>query len=96
MIPKFFKEEMGETLEVYMNDIIFNSSEEEQHDNHLTIILRRVQQHNIRLNTTKSTFGVRVETFLGFYLMKIGIEANTNKCEGVIKMGAPTIKEEVL
>lgn len=27
MIPKFFKEEMGETLEVYMNDIIFNSSD---------------------------------------------------------------------
>lgn len=34
MMNKFFKDDKGETLEVYMDDMIVKSSEEELHDQH--------------------------------------------------------------
>ena len=41
MMNKVFKEEIGETLEIYMDDIV-KSNDEELHDKHLTCVFRRV------------------------------------------------------
>lgn len=40
MMNKVSEEEKGETLEVYMDDIIVMSSEEKVHDQHLTRIFQ--------------------------------------------------------
>lgn len=50
----------------------------------------------MRLNSEKCTFIVRVGKFLCFYLTERDIEANTDKCKAVIKMGAPTTKKEIM
>lgn len=55
---KVFKEEIGETLEAYMDDMIAKSNKEELHDKHLTSIFKRVQKYDMRLNPKKCTFGV--------------------------------------
>lgn len=47
---KIFEEEIRETLEVYMDNLIVKSSEEEWRDEHFTSVFRRVPQYNMRLN----------------------------------------------
>lgn len=42
-------------------------------------ILQQVRKYNVWLNPTKCTFGVHAGKFLGFLLMKKGIEANPKK-----------------
>lgn len=41
-----FEEEISETLEVYMDNMIVKSSEEEWRDEHFTSVFRRVPQYN--------------------------------------------------
>lgn len=90
---KVSEEEKGETLEVYMDDIIIKSSEEKVHDQHLTHIFQWIRQYIMRLNPEKCTFlGERRETprFLPHK------EANSEKCDVVMQMSAPTSKKELL
>lgn len=42
MMNMIFEEEIGEVLEVYMDDMIVKSNQEEQHDKYLTSVFRRV------------------------------------------------------
>lgn len=42
MVNKVFKEEIGETLEVYMDDMIVRFGEEELHNQYLKCVFRRV------------------------------------------------------
>lgn len=50
MMNKVFKEEIGETLEVYIDNIIVKSNEEGLHDQHFSQVFQRVRQYNMRLN----------------------------------------------
>lgn len=96
MINKVFKEQIGGTLNLYMEQMTVKSNEEGLHDQHLAYVLRRVQQYNMRINLEKCTFEVITKKFWGFYLMKRGIQDNPNKCEAVIHMKAPKTNKEVM
>lgn len=50
MMNEVFKQEIWELLEVYMNDMIVKSNEEDLHDKHIASIFRSVWQYNMRLN----------------------------------------------
>lgn len=50
MTNKVFKEEIDETLDMQMNDMIVKTSEEGLHDQHLARVFRRVCRYNMRLN----------------------------------------------
>ena len=89
---KVFKEEIGDTFEVYIDDIFVKFSEEKLHDKHLTLIFQIVRQYNMRLNLEKRAFGVRTKKNWGFYLAGKGIEDIPYKCEAVIWMVAPLKK----
>lgn len=68
MMNKGFREDIWETLEVYMDDLIVKSIQEEFHDQHLWQVFKRVRQYNMNLNRKKWEFGVKSDNFLGFYL----------------------------
>lgn len=57
-------------------------------------MLKRVWKYNMKLNSMKCTFRLRADKFLGFYLTERGIEAIPDKCEVVVQMSAPTLKQE--
>lgn len=72
------------------------SDEEKLHDRHLSCVFQRVQQYNMKLNLEKCAFGTRAAKFLDFYLTRINIKANSNKCEAIIQMETPTMKKEAI
>lgn len=61
-------QEIGEMLEVDMDDMIVKFNQELLHAQHLQWVLNRVQKYNMRLNLEKSIFRVRVSEFLYIYL----------------------------
>lgn len=61
MMNKVFKEEIGDTFEVYIDDMLVKFSEEKLHDKHLTRVFQIVRQYNMRLNLEKRAFGVRAK-----------------------------------
>ena len=70
MMNKVFCNEIGDMLEVYMDDMIFKSTEEIDHALHLKKVFEQAKKCYMRFNPEKCTFGVRAGEFLGFYLTK--------------------------
>ena len=80
MMNKVFRNEIGDMLEVYMDDMIVKSREDTDRAAHLRKVFAQAMQCRMRFNPEKCTFGVKAGKFLGFYLTEQGIEANRDKC----------------
>ncbi|CAJ2662984.1 unnamed protein product [Trifolium pratense] len=95
MMNKVFRGEIGDMLEVYMDDMIVKSHEEIDHTAHLRKVFEQARKHNMRFNPEKCTFGVRAGKFLGFYLTERGIEANPDKCRAFTELPTPSNKKTI-
>ncbi|GAU18799.1 hypothetical protein TSUD_80880 [Trifolium subterraneum] len=95
MMNKVFREEIGDMLEVYMDDMIVKSHEEVDHTIHLQKVFEQARKVNMRFNPEKCTFGIRAGKFLGFYLTERGIEANPDKCRAFTEFPTPNDKKSI-
>ncbi|GAU40531.1 hypothetical protein TSUD_366960 [Trifolium subterraneum] len=64
MMNKVFHNEIGDMLEVYMDDMIVKSEEEIDHTVHLKRVFDQARKFNMRFNPEKCTFGVKAGKFL--------------------------------
>ncbi|MCH82250.1 hypothetical protein A2U01_0003051 [Trifolium medium] len=95
MMNKVFRTEIGDMLEVYMDDMIVKSKDEVDHTTHLRKVFEKVRQCKMRFNPEKCTFGVRAGKFLGFYLTEQEIEANPDKCRAFTEFPTPDSKKSI-
>ncbi|MCI12615.1 hypothetical protein A2U01_0033720, partial [Trifolium medium] len=95
MMNKVFRGEIGDMLEVYMDDMIVKSCEETDHTAHLRKVFEQAKKHNMRFIPEKCTFGIRAGKFLGFYLTERGIEANPDKCRALAEFPTPDSKKSI-
>lgn len=72
MMTKIFDNLMGESVEVYIDDIIVKTPKGRDHAVDLAVVFEQLHKHNMRLNLEKCTFGVRSGKFLGYMLTKTG------------------------
>ncbi|CAJ2673127.1 unnamed protein product [Trifolium pratense] len=95
MMNKVFRGQIGDMLEVYMDDMIVKSPEELDHVVHLRKVFEQARKYNMRFNPEKCTFGVQAGKFLGFYLTERGIEANPDKCRAFAELPTPSDKKSI-
>ncbi|GAU43618.1 hypothetical protein TSUD_185110 [Trifolium subterraneum] len=95
MMNKAFHNEIGDMLEVYMDDMIVKSEEEIDHTVHLKRVFDQARKFNMRFNPEKCKFGVKAGKFLGFYLTERGIEANPYKCRAFFDYPTPKSKKSI-
>ncbi|XP_058725909.1 uncharacterized protein LOC131597216 [Vicia villosa] len=95
MMNKVFRAEIGDMLEVYMDDMIVESQKETDHAAPLKKVFEQARKCKMRFNPEKCTFGVRAGKFLGFYLTERGIEANPDKCRDFSDFPTPSSKKSI-
>lgn len=94
LMNRVFADQIGHCMDVYVDDMVVQSSDVVQHILHLEEVFRQVRKYRMRLNPARCTFGVAAGKFMGFMLMSRGIEANPDKCEVVLQIRSPhTLKE---
>ncbi|RDX57962.1 Retrovirus-related Pol polyprotein from transposon 17.6, partial [Mucuna pruriens] len=71
-----FANQIGKNLEVYVDDMVVNSSSSSQHMANLEENFGQIKRYNMRLNSEKCVFRIQREKFLSFMLTYRGIEAN--------------------
>ena len=76
MMTRMFREKIGYTVEVYIDDMVIKSKKESQYTEDLRGVFEILRQHKLRLNAEKCTFGVGAGKFLGYLISTRGIEAN--------------------
>ena len=84
LVNQMFKKQIGKNVEVYVNDMLVKSKEEEDHLDDLKETFNTLRQYNIKLNPSKCAFGVSLGKFLGFIVSQKGIEANPEKVRAIL------------
>ena len=90
---KLFDGLIGSKVEVYVDDLVAKTTKKEQHLQDLEVIFKRLDQHNVRLNPLKCSFGLRSGLFLGYMLTMRGIEANPEQIRAILDMPSPKGKK---
>ena len=89
MVTKMFGYMIGRTVEVYIDDMLVKSLREENHLVDLLQVFDILRKDNLRLNTSKCTFGVGSGKFLGHVVSRRGIEANPDQIAALINLAEP-------
>lgn len=68
MVTKMFKDQIENTVEVYIDDMVAKSKKSEEHVLNLVEIFEILRQHKLLLNASKCAFGVGSGKFLGYMI----------------------------
>ena len=79
LVNHMFRPQIGRNVEVYIDNMLVKSQDEEKHLDNLQETFDTLRQYNMRLNPNKCAFGVLSGKFLSFMVSHKGIEANPNK-----------------
>jgi len=90
-----FHDFIGKFIQIYIDDIVIQSSSEYNHLDYLRRSFERMRQYGLKMNPLKCAFGVCAGDFLGFVVHKKGIEINQNKPKAILEMKAPSTKKEL-
>jgi hypothetical protein len=89
LVNKMFRDQIGRNVEVYVDDMLVKRSRAVSHIADLKGNLQNTEEPQMKLNPTKSTFGVSSRKFLGFMVSPKGIEANPDKVKVVLECYHP-------
>ena len=79
LVNNMFRSQIGRNVEVYVDDMLVKSLDEEKHLDDLRETFDTLRRHQMKLNPSKCAFGVSSGKFLGFMVSQRGIEANPDK-----------------
>ncbi|XP_042974620.1 uncharacterized protein LOC122306253 [Carya illinoinensis] len=89
LVNRMFKEQIGRSIEVYVDDLLIKSKEPAQHLMDLQMAFEILCRYNMRLTPAKYAFGIQSGKSLGFIVFKRGIEASPDKIEVILNMKLP-------
>ncbi|KAL5563203.1 hypothetical protein UlMin_032950 [Ulmus minor] len=95
LVNKMFKQQIGKTMEVYVDDMLVKSLKADEHINNLRESFEVLREYKMKLNPAKCAFGVTSGKFLGFMVNHRGIEANPAKIQALLNMESPRKVKEV-
>ena len=83
-------------VEVYIDDIIIYSENEEEHAHHVQIVFSLLQQANLKMKIEKCNFGVKRIEFLGFDLRPDGIRPLRERIANILNAKVAKSKTGIL
>ncbi|KAM1173008.1 hypothetical protein ACFX2G_023525 [Malus domestica] len=95
LVNSMFTEQIGNSMEVYIDDMLFKSKHADQHINNLSETFTILKRYRMRLNPNKCAFGVGSGKFLGFMISQRGIEANPEKIKVILDMKESVTSKDI-
>ncbi|KAK1432046.1 hypothetical protein QVD17_08935 [Tagetes erecta] len=95
LVNMMFKEKLGDTMEVYIDDMVVKSKRKEDHLKDLEEAFNILDAFNMKLNPSKCHFGVKAGKFLGYMVTKRGIEASPEQIKAIINLKSPANTKDV-
>ena len=86
MMMRMFREKIGRTVEVYIDDMVVKSKWEMQHIDDLKGVFEVLRLHKMHLNLDKCAFEVGVGKFLGYLITNRGIKVNPDQIEAIKRL----------
>jgi hypothetical protein len=90
-----FMPELDKFVVVFIDDILIYSKNEEDHAQHLRIVLTRLREHQLYAKFSKCAFWLEEIQFLGHVLSAKGIAVDPSKVKDILEWKPPTIVHQV-
>jgi hypothetical protein len=90
-----FMPELDKFVVVFIDDILIYSKNEEEHVQHLWIVLMRLRQHQLYAKFSRCVFWLKEIQFLGHVLSAKGIAVDTSKVKDILEWKPPTTVHQV-
>ena len=74
---------------VFVDDILIYSQSEEEHEDHLRVVLQLLRDHQLYAKFTKCEFWLTEVRFLGHVVSASGVSVDPEKVEAVISWERP-------
>jgi len=95
LMNSVFMPELDKFVVVFIDDILIYSENEQDHAEHLRIVLTRLREHQLYAMFSKCEFWLKKVPFLGHILSEEGIAVDPSKVQEVMDWKAPTFVSEV-
>jgi hypothetical protein len=90
-----FHELLGNTVEVYIDDIVVKLAEFSSHVADLRKAFDKMRRYGLKMNPRKCAFEVSAGKFLGYVIHEHGIEIDPDRIKSIQNVGPPTCKVKV-
>jgi hypothetical protein len=87
--------ELDKFMVVFIDNILIYSKNEEEHANHLRIMLTRLRDHQLYAKFSKCVFWLEEIQFLGHVLSTKGIAVDPSKVKDILEWKLPTTVHQV-
>lgn len=95
LMNRVFKRYLDDFVIVFIDDILIYSESEEQHAEHLQIVLQTLKEHKLYAKFKKCEFWIDEVVFLGHVINSKGIAVDSQKIEAIVKWPKPMTVTEV-
>ncbi|WVZ61667.1 LOW QUALITY PROTEIN: hypothetical protein U9M48_011505 [Paspalum notatum var. saurae] len=86
---------MNDWIIVFIDDILIYSKSEEEHKEHLRIVLNRLREHKLYAKFSKCAFWLKEVSFLGHILSEKGVAVDPSKVKDVLNWKQPETVTEI-
>ena len=84
LMHRVFQSYLDQFVVVFVDDILIYSQSEEEHEDHLRIILQVLREHHLYAKFSKCEFWLTEVRFLGHLVSASGVSVDPEKVEAII------------
>jgi hypothetical protein len=95
LMNKVFMKFLDKFVVVFIDDILVYSKTEEEHAEHLRLVLGTLREHQLYAKFSKCEFWLKEVGFLGHVLSASGVSVDPSKITSIMERKAPTNPTEV-
>ncbi|WVZ58487.1 hypothetical protein U9M48_008759 [Paspalum notatum var. saurae] len=95
LMNKVFMEYLDKFVVVFIDDILIYSKTEEEHEEHLRLVLQKQREHKLYAKLSKCEFWIDEVPFLEHIVSKGGIMVDPSKVSSVMDWKVPEVVKEV-
>ncbi|WVZ85174.1 hypothetical protein U9M48_032124 [Paspalum notatum var. saurae] len=95
LMNKVFMEYLDKFVVVFIDDILIYSKKEEEHEEHLRLVLQKLREHKLYAELSKCEFWLDQVPFLAHIGSKGGIMVDPSKISSVMDWKVPEVVKEV-
>lgn len=90
LMNKVVMEYLDKFIVVFIDDILIFSKNEEEHEEHLRLVLQKLREHQLYAKFNKCEFWLKEVSFLGHVITDRGVAVDPGKVRDVLKWKPPT------
>ena len=89
LMRRAFQPYLDQLVMVFVDDILIYSPSEEEHEDHLRVVLQFLRDHQLYAKFSKRKFWLTEVRFLGHVVLALGVSVDPEKVEAVMSWERP-------